>query len=95
MSISVTKSKNVVTLALDNTYSSPGIGAAGKDSTNTNNPLYVGGHPNPSGVRGLETFEQYVGCMKDLSIESKNPRQFKFNHDKIQGVVGLHSCPTD
>jgi laminin alpha 3/5 len=91
-SIRVSKSKNVVTLALDNTYSSPGIGAAGKDTTNTNHPLYLGGHPDPSSVRGLETTEQFVGCMKDFQIEN---RQFKFNHDTIVGSVGIHSCPTD
>ncbi|ODM92461.1 Laminin subunit alpha-4 [Orchesella cincta] len=92
--IRVSKSKNVVTLALDNTYSSPGIGPAGKDSTNTNHPLYLGGHPNPNPAvtRGLETTDQYVGCIKDFVIEG---RQFKFNHDAMQGTVGLHSCPTD
>lgn len=92
MHFTVTKSKNVVTLALDNTYSSPGIGHAGKDSTNTNHPLYLGGHPNPSSARGFETTEQYVGCMKDFVVENK---QFKFNHEGIEGVVGLHSCPVD
>jgi hypothetical protein len=92
MYITVSKSKNVVTLALDNTYSSPGIGAAGKDATNTNHPLYLGGHPDPENTRGFETTDQFVGCMKDFVIES---RQFKFNHDTIVGSVGLHSCPTD
>lgn len=88
----MSKSKNVVTLALDNTYSSPGIGAAGKDTTNTNHPLYLGGNPDPSTAAGIETTDQYVGCMKDFVIEG---RQFKFNHDAIIGTVGLHSCPTD
>lgn len=89
----MSKSKNVVTLALDNTYSSPGIGVAGKDSTNTHHPLYLGGIPNAgSGARGLETTEQFVGCMKDFVIEG---RQFKINHDIVHGTVGLHTCPTD
>jgi len=88
----VSKSKNVVTLALDNTYSSPGIGAAGKDTTNTKHPLYVGGHPDPRNVPGLLTTEQYVGCMKDFQIER---RRLLFTHDKIVGTVGMHSCPTN
>jgi hypothetical protein len=79
-------------LALDNLHTTPGIGAPGKDMTNTNGPLFVGGHPNPSRARGIETTEQFVGCMKDFTIEGK---QLKLNHDSVVGTVGFHSCPTD
>lgn len=89
----VSKSKNVVTLAVDEAFGSPGIGPGGLDATDTNHPLYWGGHPDPQGKRGLETTEQFVGCMRNLVVYGRH--SLKFNHDAIQGTVGIHTCRSD
>jgi len=89
----VSKMKNVVTLAVDESFGSPGIGQAGQDATDTDHPLYWGGHPNPDGKPGLETMEQFVGCMKNLQILGRH--NLKYNHEAVQGTVGIHTCQTD
>ncbi len=43
--IKATKAKNVVTLLVDEVYTYPGIGEAGVSSTDTEDPLYIGGVP--------------------------------------------------
>ena len=43
--IRAVKAKNVVTLFVDEVSAYPGIGPAGISSTDTNDPLYVGGIP--------------------------------------------------
>ena len=43
--IKATKAKNVVTLYVDEVYTYPGIGEAGVSSTDTEDPLYIGGVP--------------------------------------------------
>ena len=44
--IAAVKAKNVVTLAVDGVGTYPGIGEAGVSSTDTKDPLYVGGLPD-------------------------------------------------
>ena len=44
--IAAVKAKNVVTLAVDGVGTYPGIGEAGVSSTDTKDPLYVGGVPD-------------------------------------------------
>ena len=39
------KAKNVVTLYVDEVFTYPGIGEAGVSSTDTNDPLHIGGVP--------------------------------------------------
>ena len=43
--ITAVKAKNVVTLYVDGVFAHPGIGAGGVSSTDTNDPLYIGGVP--------------------------------------------------
>lgn len=43
--IKAVKAKNVVRLNVDEVFTAPGIGQAGVSSTDTNDPLYVGGIP--------------------------------------------------
>lgn len=69
------KAKNVVTLSVDNVFVEPGIGVAGVSSTDTNNPLWIGGHPRAGKLRGMLTTEQYVGCIRNVSI-NKSIRRF-------------------
>ena len=62
--------------------------------TRTNHPLYLGGNPSPAGQPGVETNEQFVGCIKGLKIEGPKST-LKFNHDSIVGTVGIHTCPAN
>jgi laminin alpha 3/5 len=85
------KAKNVVTLSVDNVFVEPGIGVAGVSSTDTNNPLFIGGHPNPSKPRGIKTQEQFVGCIRNLNI---NRNLLRFGSTQAIGSVTATTCPT-
>merc|ERR1712243_457028 len=85
------KAKNVVTLSVNKIFAQPGIGVPGVSSTDTNNPLFLGGHPRP-GRFSLDINQvNYVGCMKDVVVES-NP--VDITDDKIFGDIHSHVCPT-
>jgi len=90
--IQAIKAKNVVTLSVDNVFVEPGIGVAGVSSTDTNNPLYIGGHPNPTRTRGgFQTREQFVGCIRNLTINGKD---YQFKSEQAIGSVTPKTCPT-
>lgn len=89
--VTAIKAKNVVTLSVDNVFVEPGIGVAGVSSTDTNNPLFVGGHPNPSKPRGIKTTEQFVGCIRNLNI---NRSPLRFGSTQAIGSVTATTCPT-
>jgi len=89
--IHAVKAKNVVTLSVNKIFAQPGIGVPGVSSTDTNNPLFLGGHPRP-GRFGLAPGDvNFVGCMKDVVVES-NP--VAITDDKIFGDIHSHVCPT-
>lgn len=89
--IHAVKAKNVVTLSVNKIFAQPGIGVPGVSSTDTNNPLFLGGHPRP-GRFSLDINQvNYVGCMKDVVVES-NP--VDITDDKIFGDIHSHVCPT-
>lgn len=48
-SVQATKAKNVVRLRVDGVYTVPGIGQPGVSSTDTSDPLYIGGVPGMYG----------------------------------------------
>jgi len=95
-SIFATKLKNVVTLAIDQQNSQAGIGPFRSLTTNTNTPIYLGGLPKTE-LKGVETPEQFVGCVKDFVLEKSQGkrRPFKVNYQSMVGNVALHSCPAD
>ena len=84
------KVQNVATMTVDSTTVSPVFGVAGVSSTDTNNPLYVGGVPSRN-VRGLVTEENYVGCIRNLSI--KNKPNINLSYAKVFGAVTANTCP--
>ena len=87
-----TKKKHVATLAIDSEHANVGLGVLKSQATDTQHPLYLGGQPNPN-APGVETSEQFVGCIKDFVIQGRKP--FKFSYESIQGRVAVHSCPVD
>ena len=66
------------------------VGVPGVSSTDTNNPLFFGGHPYPARL-GLDYYAPFVGCMKDISVEGK---QLKITDDMLSGDVHANVCPT-
>jgi laminin alpha 3/5 len=62
----------------------------GVSSTDTNNPLFLGGHPRPSRL-GLDTYANFVGCMRDIVIEGA---PLKMTDDMLSGDIHSHVCPT-
>jgi len=89
--IHAVKAKNVVTLSVNKIFAQPGIGVPGVSSTDTNNPLFLGGHPRPGRFNLEPEQSRYVGCMKDVVVES-NP--VDITDDKIFGDIHSHVCPT-
>lgn len=90
--IQVAKSNNVVTVSLDGIFAEPGIGVGGVSSTDTKDPLYVGGLPESSlSKKGVLTTQQFVGCMRYLEIDSK---PMSFAQSRVFGKVTLNTCPT-
>jgi hypothetical protein len=93
LNISVFKAKTVVTLSVDKKTSEPGIGPSGTSSTDTNFPLYVGGHQSSGRMRGFETSRrQYVGCIRNLII---NDVHEKLSNFQVVGNVTRSFCPTN
>ncbi|KAH7975823.1 hypothetical protein HPB52_005629 [Rhipicephalus sanguineus] len=84
------KNKNIVSLAVGTT-SNLAIGRGGVTATDTMNPLYIGGVPDPSKTRAVATQEQYVGCIRYLQINGKLQSMAE---STVYGNVQLNSCPT-
>ena len=81
----------MVTLSVDNVFVEPGIGVAGVSSTDTNNPLWIGGHPKAGRLRGMQTSEQFIGCIRNVTVNKKLQR---FNSVQAMGSVTATTCPT-
>jgi laminin alpha 3/5 len=88
--VQATKEANLVTLNVDNVHFGLGMGLGGVSSTDTNNPLYVGGVPDPS-KPGIETSDSFVGCMRGLEISN---RPIGLTDATAYGAVSLSACPT-
>ncbi len=82
---------NLATLAIDGISGQAGVGKHGVFVTNTEDPLYVGGHPSPLGLPGIFTTNQYVGCIRKLSINGVN---INLSDGEASENVYLNSCPT-
>jgi len=93
-SFSAVKSKNVVTLSVDKTSVDPGIGIPGSSSTDTRDSLIIGDFNrtlHPRRLRGLETTEFYVGCIRNVFI---NEEEQKLDASQSFGNVMVSVCPT-
>lgn len=90
MSVAASKSKNVVSLSVDKIFVDPGIGSS--TGTDTNHPLYIGGHPPTNRVlNGLLTKAQFTGCIRNLEIHG---RPVALNNLPTFGNVTQSICPT-
>ena len=86
------KDKNGVKLSVNKIFAQPGISVTNFIITDTDNPLYLGGHNTPE-IFGNSTIlgqTNYHGCMKDVVIEGK---RYKFSQSDMFGDISSH-CPT-
>lgn len=66
--VTVIKSKYVISLQVNSINSEPAIGNALNPTTDTKRPLFLGGHPYLNKVRGVIGKHPYVGCIRNLKI---------------------------
>lgn len=94
MTVAAVKSKNVVTLSVDNVYSEPTLGDHSSTSTDTGSALFLGGHRflNTSRAKGIETRLSYVGCVKNVFINN-DPLEIYADMAEEDVIVG--TCPTN
>ncbi len=86
--VQAVKINNVVTLKIDDINLNPGIGIGGVSSTDTKDPLYIGGVPDE--IRQSKgVVENFVGCLRILEM---NYKRHSLNQARINGRVTLNSC---
>ncbi|XP_048384559.1 laminin subunit alpha-3 [Stegostoma tigrinum] len=88
--IAVIKRNNVVQLDVD-TERDHVVGPAASLSTDTADPLYVGGIPDNVQLHHLPTRNPFFGCMGDVMINVK-PVSFK-KAVAVHGAVSVTRCP--
>lgn len=87
------KSKSVVTLSVDSTFTNPGVGDTGSISTDTGGALFLGGHRLINKARGLQTRRQFVGCVKNVYV---NKQHVPLLADMAEGShITVGTCPTN
>ena len=92
--ITVTKLKNMLTLSIDDSESIVGKGNAGISSTDTKDPLFIGGLPSKLKEEKKDLLnnvtDDYLGCMRISEINGNLPT---LNNVKMDGEIRLNSCP--
>ncbi|XP_048452171.1 laminin subunit alpha-3-like [Rhincodon typus] len=88
--IAVIKRNNVVQLDVD-TERDHVVGPAASLSTDTADPLYVGGIPDNVQLHHLPTRNPFFGCMGEVTINAK-PVSFK-KAVAVHGAVSVTRCP--
>lgn len=89
------KNKNIVTLNVDE-ETQLGMGQAGISSTDTKDPLFIGGLPDKMKeekkrfLNGVA--DDYLGCLRILEM---NGQPVSLSNVKLEGLITLNSCPVD
>lgn len=87
------KSKNVVTLSVDNVFTDPNLGDHSETSTDTGSALFLGGHRFlTTRAKGVATKLPFVGCVKNVFINDE-PVEILANMAEENVIVG--TCPTN
>ncbi|KAL3080577.1 hypothetical protein niasHT_036523 [Heterodera trifolii] len=73
--IKIIKKKNLITLNVDGKSNLHIMKKKSTGETSTKDPLYLGGVPKDTKLRGLDTAEPFVGCMRILGIGKKQRRR--------------------
>ncbi|XP_066588247.1 laminin subunit alpha [Prorops nasuta] len=88
--IRAVKQKNAVLLSVDHKSASPGI-AEKIEKVLSRHPMFIGGHPLLGKLRGSTSQAQYVGCMRNIWI---NTVPISIDADRTYGEVLANVCPT-
>lgn len=86
------KSNNVITLAVDNVFTDPKIGDRSGKSTDTGSALLLGGHKMIRKLRGSISKSPYVGCVKNISVNSET---IELLPEMADGNVTIGFCRTN
>lgn len=90
------KSKSLVMLTVDDTETVITSGTAGISSTDTKDPLFIGGLPaklKEEKKRFLNSVtDDFLGCLRIKEINKMTPH---VNNVKMEGHITLNSCPAD
>jgi len=86
--INAIKAGNAVTMSVDGIFANAVPGQAGITKTDTNNPLFIGGHARPDKIpRYPGTFQ---GCIKDVSISTNSVNNnLDITSDMVFGDVAI------
>ncbi|XP_074042767.1 laminin subunit alpha [Leptinotarsa decemlineata] len=90
--IQAVKSRNVVTLSVDNIFTGPRVGPTHSTSTDTGSALFLGGHRYIKKVRGIHSRLPFIGCVKNVEI---NNEPFELLSHMIHGNVTIGFCPNN
>ncbi|XP_066250557.1 laminin subunit alpha isoform X1 [Euwallacea similis] len=90
--IQAVKSKNVVTLSVDNVFTDPKIGSQQSTSSDTGSALFLGGHKFIKKVRGISTRIPFIGCIRNVSL---NNDPIDLSTASIQGNIMVGTCRTN
>ncbi|KAL1517260.1 hypothetical protein ABEB36_001047 [Hypothenemus hampei] len=88
--IQAVKSKNVVTLAVDNEFTNPEIGRKDDISTDTGSALFLGGHRLIKRVRGVTSKTPFVGCIRNVYLMDELAEFIS-----VHGNVTIGTCRTN
>ncbi|KRT82253.1 hypothetical protein AMK59_4776, partial [Oryctes borbonicus] len=86
------KSKNVVSLSVDNKLMPSGIGDHRSKSTDTGGALFLGSHRVINKVRGITARVPFIGCIKNIQINSD---PVIVAQSMRRGDVTVGQCPTN
>ncbi|CAD5215290.1 unnamed protein product [Bursaphelenchus okinawaensis] len=94
--IKVLRKKNIVTLNVDGKSNLLIIKKKALTDTALKDPIYFGGVPKDKRLKGLDTVESYVGCMRIAEVTS-NPKRRRRDLDvsdmTLFGNLDRNSCP--
>lgn len=95
--IDVLKTLNTALLTVDTQPAAIGFGRGGVSSTDTDDPLYLGGLPDNLKEEKIKQLnhitDNYLGCMRVLSLNDE--KQPSMSASKVVGHVTLNTCPSN
>ncbi|CAG9771124.1 unnamed protein product [Ceutorhynchus assimilis] len=90
--IQAVKSKNVITLSVDNIFTDPKIGIPSAVSSDTGSALFLGGHRIIKRVRGIVSRTPYVGCIRNVYLNNDG---IDLATTKVEGNITIGTCRTN
>ncbi|KAG8444246.1 hypothetical protein GDO86_009434 [Hymenochirus boettgeri] len=93
--VSANKIKHRLELVVDDNKVEASSSNFASTSTDTNDPVYVGGYPTGLSQFGLTTNVRFKGCIKDLTLTKGKGKPQEINFSKALELSGVQplSCP--